>query len=243
MRPPERCVRLDGMPYNPPHDVVTDVETIAAFVEKHPLATLITHDGVTPQADMVPLLLVDDDDAPTGKALIGHVARANPLWQNGRHEGLTLVTFGPLEHYVSPSWYPSKAEHHRVVPTWNYLVAHAWGELEVHDDPRWVRGVVAKLTGAMEGGRDEPWRMGQAPRDYLDDMLTKIVGIRISVQRMEARFKVSSHRSDADRLGARDGIATELDGRGAAELADAMGESSSSQTSSMPVVNDARMTS
>lgn len=85
--------------------------------------------------------------------------------------------------------------------------------------------------------------MGQAPGDYLDDMLTKIVGIRISVQRMEARFKVSSHRSDTDRLGARDGIATELDGRGAAELADAMGESSSSQTSSMPVVNDARMTS
>ena len=171
------------------------------------------------------------------------MARANPLWENGRHEGLTLATFGPLEHYVSPSWYPSKAEHHRVVPTWNYLVAHAWGELEVQDDPRWVRGVIAKLTGAMEGGRDEPWRMGQAPRDYLDDMLTKIVGIRISVQRMEARFKVSSHRSDADRLGARDGIATELDGRGAAELADAMGESSSSQTSSMPVVNDARMTS
>ena len=150
--PAERCVRLNGMPYNPPHDAVTDLETIAAFVAKHPLATLITHDGVTPQADMVPLLLVDDDDAPTGKALIGHVARANPLWENGRHEGLTLATFGPLEHYVSPSWYPSKAEHHRVVPTWNYLVAHAWGELEVHDDPRWVRGVVAKLTGAMRAG-------------------------------------------------------------------------------------------
>ena len=211
------------MAYNPAHDRVDDAQRLGEFIGRHPLATLITHDGATPQADLVPLLLVDDADAPTGKALIGHIARANPLWQNGFHEGMTLATFGPAEHYVSPSWYPSKAEHHRVVPTWNYLVVHAWGELDVRDDARWVRGVVARLTSAMEHGRKHSWSMAQAPREYLDDMLTKIVGIRIPVQRMEGRFKTSSHRTGADRLGARDGIAAELNGRAARELADEMG--------------------
>lgn len=210
------------MAYNPDHDRVDDVAVLADFIARHPLSTLITHDGSTPQADLVPLLLVDDADAPSGKALIGHVARANPLWENGKHEATSLATFGPAEHYVSPTWYPSKGEHHRVVPTWNYLVVHAWGPLVVHDDPKWVRGVVARLTGVMESGRDNPWRMGQAPSDYIDEMLTKIVGISLPVERLEGRFKVSAHRTDADRLGARDGIAAEGNGRASAELAQAM---------------------
>ena len=134
-----------------------------------------------------------------------------------------LAVFGPVDHYVSPTWYPSKAEHHRVVPTWNYLVVHARGELVVRDDPRWVRGAVAKLTSAMEGGREVPWRMGQAPDDYLADMLANIVGITIEVESLTGKFKVSAHRSEADRLGARDGIAAESDAS-VTPLVDAMGE-------------------
>ena len=210
------------MGYNPDHDRVDDVDVLAQFVGAHPLATLITHDGVTPQADLVPLLVVDDAETPSGKALVGHVARANPLWEDGKHVGTSLATFGGGEHYISPTWYPSKAEHHRVVPTWNYLVVHAWGPLVVHDDPKWVRGVVARLTGAMEAGRDNPWRMGQAPGDYIDDMLTKIVGISLPIERFEGRFKVSSHRTDADRLGARDGLTRECGGTAHDELAEAM---------------------
>lgn len=123
------------MPYNPAHDEVNDSAMLADFIARHPLATLITHDGATPDADLVPLLMIDDGAAPTSTRLIGHVARANPLWREGRHEGTSLATFGPVDHYVSPAWYPSKAEHHRAVSTWNYLVVHAWGPLVVHDDP------------------------------------------------------------------------------------------------------------
>lgn len=207
------------MGYNPDHDRVDDVDVLAEFVGAHPLATLITHDGVTPQADLVPLLAVDDAETPSGKALVGHVARANPLWEDGKHVGTSLATFGGGEHYISPTWYPSKAEHHRTVPTWNYAVVHAWGELEIHDDPRWVRAACARLTTHLESGREEPWRMGMAPPDYVDELVADIVGLRIPVTRMTGKFKVSAHKSDADRLGARDGVAGELRGANAAELA------------------------
>jgi transcriptional regulator len=207
------------MPYTPAHDAVEDPEVIAGFVRRHPLATLITHDGTAPDADLIPLLLQAGDD---GAELIGHVARSNPLWRPSRQQGPALAVFGPAEHYISPTWYPSKAEHHRVVPTWNYLVVHAWGQLIVHDDPRWVRGAVARLTNAMEAGREEPWRMAQAPADFTEQMLQNIVGISIRVERITGKFKVSSHRTDADRLGARDGVAAEADGLGFAEVVAAM---------------------
>lgn len=210
------------MPYVPDHDAVTDEALLHDFIARHPLATLVTHDGEAPDAGLIPLLLVDDDDAPAGTALIGHVARANELWRPGRHAGLSMAVFGPAEHYISPSWYPSKAEHHRVVPTWNYLVVQAWGPLVIHDDPKWVRAVVARLTTHMEGCRDEPWRMGQAPADYLSDMLENIVGISLPLERLTGRFKVSSHRTDPDRLGARDGVVREAAGLGSGEVAASM---------------------
>jgi transcriptional regulator len=207
------------MPYRPAHDAVDDPEVVTGFVRRHPLAMLVTHDGAVPDADLVPLLPVTESD---GLSLVGHVARANPLWRPGRQHGPVLAVFGPAEHYISPSWYPSKAEHHRVVPTWNYLVVHAWGELVVHDDRRWVRGVVARLTTAMESGRGEPWRMGQAPADFTEEMLEQIVGISVRVERISGKFKVSAHRSEADRLGARDGVAAEGKGLSADELVAAM---------------------
>lgn len=209
------------MPHLPEHDAQTDPEVLRAFVARHPLAALVTHDGQAPDVDLVPLLLVDGADGPE---LVGHVSRANPLWRPGRQVGPVMATFGPAEHYVSPSWYPSKAEHHRVVPTWNYLVVHAWGPLVVHDDPRWVRGVLARLTTAMEAGRDEPWRMGMAPPEHIEARLGEVVGVRVPVERMLGRFKVSAARSAADRAGARDGIVAESRGRASEELAAAMGE-------------------
>src|SRR4051794_12841361 len=101
------------MPYTPAHDAVEDSEIIEDFVRRHPLAMLITHDGIGPDADLIPLLLLD---GANGQELVGHVARSNTLWQPGRQRGPVLAVFGPAEHYISPSWYPSKAEHHRVVP-------------------------------------------------------------------------------------------------------------------------------
>lgn len=190
------------MPYTPAHDEMNDPAELAAFIERHPLASLVTHNGASPEADLIPLLLTPEGD------LIGHVARNNPLWKPGNHTGETLAIFGPVHHYVSPNWYPSKHEHHEAVPTWNYLVAHAWGELVIHDEVKWVRAVVARLTNVMEQRtQPEPWRIGMAPKDYVDGMLTQIVGIELRVRRLTGRFKASGNRTDADRHGAYDGIA------------------------------------
>lgn len=205
------------MPYLPPHDEVRDVAVLRDFIDAHPLATLVTRDADQLDADLIPLLA---SEGPDGELeLIGHVARNNPLWRTPTSRGPVLALFGPVDHYVSPTWYPSKAEHHRAVPTWNYLIVHARGELVVHDDPRWVRGAVARLTSRMESGREEPWRMGQAPADYLDEMLGNIVGISVKVSSLVGKFKVSAHRSPADRLGAADGIASS---GGPDELVEAM---------------------
>lgn len=208
------------MPYLPPHDEVTDRAVLIDFIARHPLATLVTGGEQGPQADLIPLLLVESPDGPE---LIGHVARANPLWQPGNHEGTTLAVFGPVQHYISPTWYPSKGQHHRVVPTWNYLMVQARGRLQVHDDPSWTRAAVARLTHRMESGRAQPWRIGMAPPDYLDDQLARIVGIRMPVERLIGKFKVSAARTDLDRLGARDGVLADA-GPEASEVAQAMSQ-------------------
>ena len=203
------------MPYCPPHDAVDDETVLLDFIERHPLASLVTHDGTAPDVDLIPLLARQGSE---GIELIGHVARANPLWQ-WRQVGPVLAVFGPVHHYVSPTSYPSKDEHHRVVPTWNYLLVHARGDLVVHDDRAWTRAAVARLTQAMESGQPEPWRVGMAPSDYVDEQLEHIVGISIRVTLLMGKFKVSAARSSADRTGAADGI--EEDG-GPGELVNAM---------------------
>lgn len=218
-----------GMPYNPPHDRIDDEAVLADFIARHPLATLVTHDGAAPGVDLVPMLLQplrEDDGSGDGAAyeLLGHVARANTLWEPGRQQGPVVAVFGPIDHYISPGLYPSKAEHHPVVPTWNYAMVQAHGELRVHDDPKWVRALVARLTTHMEAGREDAWRMGMAPKGFLDEMVAKVVGISIRVTRLEGRFKVAAQRSTADREGSRDGVARERSGRGSDELAGLMSE-------------------
>ncbi|MFC6703768.1 FMN-binding negative transcriptional regulator [Flexivirga alba] len=191
------------MVYLPSHDEAPSAADVAQLIAAVPLATLVTTDGKTLSANHIPFLLESGAD---GDRLVGHVARANDVWREGNHEGESLVVFNGADHYVSPTWYPSKQEHHQVVPTWNYLVAHVYGELVIHDDLRWTRGAVAKLTGAMEHGREDAWHMGQAPADYVSEQLDKIVGIELRISRIIGKFKVSAHRSSADRGGAADGI-------------------------------------
>ncbi|PWJ26022.1 PaiB family negative transcriptional regulator [Branchiibius hedensis] len=207
------------MVYLPEHDAAADAGAVVELLRNAPLAALVTSDGRQLAADHVPLLL--EGDVESGR-LIGHVARANPLWHNGRHEGESLAIFNGAQHYVSPTWYPSKEQHHRVVPTWNYLIAHVYGEVVVHDDERWVRAAVAKLTKAMESQRPQPWRMADAPANYLTGQLGNVVGIEIAIARVVAKFKVSAARSVDDRLGAAEGIAGEPDGLAATDLVTAM---------------------
>lgn len=195
--------------YRPPAFVQNDRETLAALIAAHPLATVVAHTALGLSADPIPLHFdpAPGPDAPHG-TLRGHVARANPLWRDAAGTDVLAVFHGP-QAYVTPSWYPSKAATHKVVPTWNYVVAQARGPLRVVDDARWLHALVQRLTDTHEARRAQPWAVSDAPPEYVEQMLRAIVGIEIPVQRLEGKFKLSQNRSDADRLGVADGLAAE----------------------------------
>ena len=191
--------------YQPTHFQQTDPEQLTALMQAHPLATLVrVQDGVL-TADHVPMIYEPDTGAGT---LRGHIARANPLW---RHGGPVMAVFQGVQAYVSPSWYPSKAATHKVVPTWNYQVVHAHGTLRAVEDRDWLHALVSRLTGRHEGGRTVPWGVDDAPADFVEQLLRAIVGIEISVMRLEGKWKLSQNRSAEDRAGTADGLAAEPD--------------------------------
>lgn len=182
------------------------IDVMHALMRSHRLATLVTvHDGV-PEANHLPLL-IDPDPAPNG-TLRGHVARANPVWRQADGREVLAIFHGP-QAYVTPSWYPSKRETGQVVPTWNYAVVHAWGPLTVHDDREWLRALVTRLTDQQEAALPQPWRVADAPADYLERMLGAIVGIEIPLARLSGKWKVSQNRTSADRAGVVDGLGSQ----------------------------------
>jgi transcriptional regulator len=143
-----------------------------------------------------------------GERLLGHLARPNRQWQTP-WLGQALVIATGTNGYISPSWYASKAEHGRVVPTWNYLTLHVYGELVVHDDPGWVRDLVDRLTDRHESGRPTPWRVDDAPADYLEGQLRAIVGVELAIDRVEAKLKLSQNKSADDVAGVIAGLAAD----------------------------------
>ena len=186
-----------------------DDEWARELIAAHPLATVVHHAGGELVADHVPLLL-DRSRGPLG-TLVGHVARANPLW---RSPAAVLAVFTGPDTYVTPSWYHGKGEHGEVVPTWNYGVVHAHGTLRAVDDPGTVLGIVAALTRVHEADRREPWAVDDAPAEYVERMLRAIVGIEIDITRLDAKAKCSHTRGDADRVAVAAGL--DADGRTAA---------------------------
>ncbi len=180
------------------------IDVMHVLMRSHRLATLVTvHDGV-PDANHLPLL-IDQEPLPNG-TLRGHVARANPVWRQAGGQEVLAIFQGP-QAYVTPSWYPSKRETGQVVPTWNYAVVHAYGPLIVRDDREWLRALVTRLTDQQEAALPQPWRVNDAPADYLDRMLGAIVGVEIPVNRLVGKWKVSQNRSEADRTGVAEGLA------------------------------------
>jgi len=186
------------------------IDVMHALIRAYPLATLVTVSGGAAEANHLPLLL-EPDPAPNG-SLRGHVARANPLWRLAQ-DGDALAVFQGPQAYVTPSWYPSKKEHGKVVPTWNYAVVHVRGALVIRDDREWLRGLVSRLTKSQESGRQRPWSIGDSPADYIDRMLEAVVGIEILVTSIEGKWKVSQNRAQADR----EGVIAGLRERGDAE--------------------------
>lgn len=203
--------------YLPDHFEEARAEELMRTIEAHPLGALVINGPHGLDANHVPFLV---DEKSSGKRLLAHVARANPLWKEARDGDAALVIFGAGDTYISPNWYPSKHEAHREVPTWNYRVVHVHGRLYVRDDERFVRGVVARLTRTHEVriGSPKPWKMTDSSPQYIDEMVAKVVGIEIEITRMVGKWKLSQNKGERDRVAA----AEELRRRGDHEISGAM---------------------
>lgn len=188
-----------------------ELGSLHALIEQTRLAILVTHDEHGMQASHVPLLLRADQGAHG--TLYGHLAKANPQWHALENGAQALVIFPGADAYVSPAFYPAKAEHGKVVPTWNYVAVHAYGVAQVFNEPQRLLEVVSGLTDKHESGRVSPWAVADAPADYIDKMLGAIVGFALPIERLEGKRKLSQNRSAADIAGVRDGLAASADAK------------------------------
>lgn len=191
-------------------------EELHRIVREHPFGMLVTCRATGLEADHLPFLL-DAERGPWG-TLLAHVARSNPIWREVRDGDAVMVVFHGPQGYISPNWYPGKQETHRHVPTWNYEAVHAHGTFRVHDDEKFLRGVVGRLTRMHEADQPTPWRMGDAPADYLADALGQIVGIEVELTRIEGKRKLSQNRDTRDF----ESTIQALEDRGRSDLAGAM---------------------
>ena len=183
-------------------------EVLRAFIARHPLGALVavTADGLT--ANHIPMLWHEREGTPG--VLQGHLARANPLWKTLSPEALVLVICGGANRYISPSWYPAKQEHGKVVPTWNYSVVHAHGTIRFIEDPHHGLRHVRELTDHQETSRSEPWGVADAPAEFIDPMLSRIMPFEIAVTSLIGKFKASQHRPESERAA----VAAELAAEG-----------------------------
>lgn len=173
------------------------------FMREHPFACVVSANAQGVQASHIPLVL--EERAGTLGVLHGHFARANPHWQS-LADGEVLAIFQGPHAYISPSWYASKKEHGRVVPTWNYLAVHARGQARVFDDAKSLRAILELLTDQQESKRAQPWKVSDAPDDYIENTSRGIVGFELTLTRLEGIWKMSQNRPDEDRLGAIAGL-------------------------------------
>jgi len=183
--------------YLPTHFKETRVPVVHEVIRAHPFGTLVTLDSTGLNGNHMPFEIIPEP-APFG-TLRAHVARANPVWRDFSEDVEALVIFQGAQGYVTPSWYATKTETGKVVPTWNYLVVHAYGPLQVVDDAAWLRAFVTRLTDRFEAERADPWKVTDAPDDYVEKMLSAIVGIEVPVTRLLGKWKASQNRPPIDR--------------------------------------------
>jgi len=190
--------------YVPSQFEETRLDVLHDLIREHSLATLVTLGSQGLDANHIPLEL-DPGPAPFG-TLRGHVARGNPVWRDFSGDVEALAVFQGPQAYISPGWYQTKRETGKVVPTYNYIVVHAYGPMRVIEDRAWLRGLVERLTSRYESGRPEPWKVTDAPAEFIDQMLGAIVGIEIQLTRLVGKWKVSQNRPSADRDGVVKGL-------------------------------------
>lgn len=193
--------------YLPTHFKQENLTELFDLIEQNPLGSLmVTYDGEI-EANHIPFEL--DRSAGKSGLLRGHIAKANPLFNLLEQVESAYVIFQAEQSYISPSWYPGKFEHHREVPTWNYRVVHVKGTIRKIDDEKYLRGILARLTRQHEAPQIVPWKMGDAPNDYIEEQLEKIVAIEIEIDSILGKFKVSQNRSAVDATSAANALQTQ----------------------------------
>lgn len=196
--------------YQPAHHREESLGVQHELIHANPLGTLITLSAEGLNANPVPFLL-DETVRPCG-LLRAHVARANPQWRDYDPSVAALVIFQGPQAYISPSWYKTKTETGKVVPTWNYVTVQAYGRMTIIEDRAWLLRQVTALTDHMERGRAHPWSVADAPAPFIEAMLDQIVGIEIPIERIEGKWKLSQNRPQADRDGVAAGLSASPDG-------------------------------
>jgi transcriptional regulator len=192
--------------YTPSYFKVTETADVHAMMRAQPFAILITHgsEGIT--ATHLPTVLKVDADCPLGR-IECHLARPNPQWKTLTPDIDALMIFQGPEAYIRPGWYPSKAEQGKVVPTWNYAAVHAYGHLETVEDKDWLLAHVSELSDQQEAPYAAPWSTADAPANFLDALVRGIVGLKLTIRRLEGKSKMSQNRPAADRVGVAEGLA------------------------------------
>lgn len=197
--------------YLPKHHEQTDLTVLHGLIKAYPLAAWVSQVDGELAANHIPFLL--DPSRGEYGTLTAHVARANPVWQSLPATGEALVIFQGPEAYISPSWYPSKQAHGKAVPTWNYAVAHARGQPRVIEDRDWLLRHLTELSDTHEAEQAVPWKLADAPPEFIERMLGAIVGIEIPIARLTGKWKVSQNRPLADRIGVAEGLSRRGDPR------------------------------
>ena len=195
--------------YEPPLHRQDDVAAQHELIRRHPLGLLVSHGAQGLVANAIPFLV--DAGASKLGTLRAHVARANGQWRDLREAGEALVVFQGVDHYVSPSWYATKRETGKVVPTWNYLMVQARGTARVIDDEAWLRRQIVALTQSQESERPAPWAVSDAPEDFVAAMVRQIVGVEIEIADIRGKWKASQNRNAADRAGVVEGLTADGD--------------------------------
>ncbi len=180
-------------------------EVLQALIKHYPFATLLTQTNAGLAADHLPFILKTDTEQQFG-TLYGHVAKANTVWENFSTDVDALVVFQGPHDYISPNWYPSKKEHGKVVPTWNYAIVHAYGSITVKQDDQWLTDQLNALTNQQEKTQAEPWSVSDTPKPFLAQQLKGIVGIEIQLNNLYGIWKLSQNKNKADKLGVIQGL-------------------------------------
>ncbi|MGX5848943.1 FMN-binding negative transcriptional regulator [Mesorhizobium sp. PL10] len=198
--------------YQPPHFVETRQDVLHGLIRSHPLGLLISNGSDGPIANAIPFLL-DAEAGPNGR-LRAHLAKANPQWRllADNPASAVLVVFQGADAYVTPSWYETKRETGKVVPTWNYAIVQVRGTVKVIDDSAWIAQQISDLTLSQEGARKEPWAVTDAPPTFIQSQIKGIIGLEIEIAAISGKWKVSQNRPVADRVGVAEGLEKEAAG-------------------------------